>query len=83
MPDFISSLPINGVDGTLRNVKHRKTVGVAHLKTGSLRDARAMAGYIHAQSGQRYTFVAIINHPNAVQGDAALQALIEWAANDI
>lgn len=83
MPDFISSLPINGVDGTLRNVKQRKTVGAAHLKTGSLRDVNAMAGYIHASSGQRYTFVAIINHANAAQGSDALQALVKWAADDL
>jgi len=40
-------------------------LGRAHLKTGSLRDASGLAGYVLANSGRRYAFVAIVNHPNA------------------
>src|SRR5690606_5244212 len=42
MPEFVSSLAIAGVDGTMRRrLKDESTAGMAHLKTGSLRDVRA------------------------------------------
>jgi D-alanyl-D-alanine carboxypeptidase/D-alanyl-D-alanine-endopeptidase (penicillin-binding protein 4) len=76
MPELMSSLPISGVDGTMktRNVP----VGAAHMKTGLLEDTRAVAGYVLAASGKRYVVVAIINHPNARYGTGAHDALIEW-----
>ena len=76
MPELMASLPISGVDGTMkaRNVP----AGVAHMKTGMLEDTRAVAGYVLAASGKRYVVVAIINHPNASRGTAAHDALIEW-----
>ena len=40
MPDWFASLPISGVDGTL---KRSKAQAVAHLKTGSLRDVAGIA----------------------------------------
>jgi D-alanyl-D-alanine carboxypeptidase/D-alanyl-D-alanine-endopeptidase (penicillin-binding protein 4) len=76
MPELMASLPISGVDGTMkaRNVPS----GAAHMKTGMLEDTRAVAGYVLAASGRRYVVVAIINHPNASRGTAAHDALIEW-----
>jgi D-alanyl-D-alanine carboxypeptidase/D-alanyl-D-alanine-endopeptidase (penicillin-binding protein 4) len=76
MPELMASLPISGVDGTMkaRNVP----TGAAHMKTGMLEDTRAVAGYVLAASGKRYVVVAIINHPNASRGTAAHDALIEW-----
>jgi D-alanyl-D-alanine carboxypeptidase/D-alanyl-D-alanine-endopeptidase (penicillin-binding protein 4) len=79
MPELMSSLPILGVDGTLKR-SHSQAHGSAHLKTGSLRDVAAMAGYIDAASGKRYVLVAIANHPNANAARPALEALIEWVA---
>ena len=62
MPELMASLPISGVDGTMkaRNVPS----GAAHMKTGLLGDTRAVAGYVLAASGKRYVVVAIINHPS-------------------
>ena len=76
MPELMASLPISGVDGTMkaRNVP----VGAAHMKTGLLGDTRAVAGYVLAASGKRYVVVAIINHPNASRGTGAHDALLEW-----
>ncbi len=79
MPELLASLPINGTDGTLRR---NRASGAAHLKTGSLRDVAAVAGYVHGQSGKRYVLVAIINHGNANAARAAFAALIDWAARD-
>ena len=81
MPELVSSLPITGIDGTLKRVQGR-VVGAAHLKTGSLRDVAAMAGYVHAANGKRYVLVAIANHPNAAAVRPAIEALIDWTARE-
>jgi len=76
MPELMASLPLAGVDGTMR--KRNGAAGAAHIKTGLLADVRAIAGYVHAASGRRYVVVAIINHPNARNGQAAHDALLQW-----
>ncbi|MCA3219533.1 MAG: D-alanyl-D-alanine carboxypeptidase/D-alanyl-D-alanine-endopeptidase [Burkholderiales bacterium] len=76
MPEFVSSLPLVGVDGTMRN--RTGAVGNAHIKSGLLNDVRAVAGYVHAQSGRRYVVVALINHANAGAAQNAHDALVEW-----
>ena len=81
MPELMSSLPIAGVDGTMRR-NRSKAYGSAHIKTGSLRDVAAMAGYVHATSGRRYVLVAIANHANAGAVRPALDALLDWAVKD-
>ncbi len=78
MPELLSSLPITGQDGTLKPERWRAQ-GVAHLKTGSLRDVAAIAGVVHAEGGHRYMLVAIVNHPNAQASRPAFEALVEWA----
>ncbi|MDF1484599.1 D-alanyl-D-alanine carboxypeptidase/D-alanyl-D-alanine-endopeptidase [Ramlibacter sp. H39-3-26] len=81
MPELASSLPISGVDGTLRRSQTR-FVGAAHLKTGSLRDVAAVAGYVHAPSGRRYILVAFANHANAGALRPAFDALVDWTARE-
>jgi D-alanyl-D-alanine carboxypeptidase/D-alanyl-D-alanine-endopeptidase (penicillin-binding protein 4) len=76
MPEFISSLPLAGVDGTMK--KRNGAVGSAHIKTGMLADVRAIAGYVLAASGRRYAVVAIINHPNARDAQGVHDALLQW-----
>jgi serine-type D-Ala-D-Ala carboxypeptidase/endopeptidase (penicillin-binding protein 4) len=80
MPELMASLPLNGVDGTLRN--RRTLAGNAHLKTGSLRDVTALAGYVHGASGRRYVLVAIANHPAAEAARPVFDALLEWTVRD-
>ena len=82
MPELMASLPITGVDGTLRRSKSRVSQGWAHLKTGSLRDAAALAGYVHTTSGKRLVMVGVINHPNAAAARPALEALVDWAVKE-
>jgi D-alanyl-D-alanine carboxypeptidase/D-alanyl-D-alanine-endopeptidase (penicillin-binding protein 4) len=81
MPELMASLPVAGIDGTLRRTRG-KAVGLAHLKTGSLRDVLGVAGYVQGASGRRYILVAIANHPLAHAARPALEALIEWVARD-
>ncbi len=76
MPELMASLPISGVDGTMRT--RDVPTGAAHMKTGMLDDVRAVAGYLLAASGRRYVIVAFINHPNAGRAQRAHDALLEW-----
>ena len=80
MPELMSSLPIVGVDGTLR--RSAAPAGRAHLKTGSMRDVVAVAGYVLADSGRRYILVAVVNDPNAGAARPALDAAIDWVTHD-
>ncbi len=79
MPELLASLPVAGLDGTMR--RSRSSAGRAHLKTGSLRDVAATAGYVLAADGQRRILVALIQHPQANAARPALEALLLWAAN--
>ena len=79
MPELAASLPVMGVDGTLR--KRRQDIGLAHLKTGSLADVSGVAGYVDGPQGRRYVLVAIANHPRAAAIRSAVQALVDWAAH--
>ena len=83
---FTNSLAVAGVDGTAANMAKRgiavNALGNAQLKTGTLRDVAAVAGYANGKSGRRYSVVGIINHPNASAARPALDALVEWAVLD-
>ena len=79
MPEFVSSLPLAGVDGTMqRRLQDWPVAGHAHIKTGSLNDVRAIAGYVQAASGRQYAVVCIINHRNAPRGQEAQDLLLQW-----
>jgi D-alanyl-D-alanine carboxypeptidase/D-alanyl-D-alanine-endopeptidase (penicillin-binding protein 4) len=77
MPEFVSSMPLLGLDGTLRRRNRGESIaGQAHVKTGTLNDARAIAGYVLDASGRRWIVVMMINHPSAGQAQAAQDALL-------
>jgi D-alanyl-D-alanine carboxypeptidase/D-alanyl-D-alanine-endopeptidase (penicillin-binding protein 4) len=79
MPEFVSSLPLVGYDGTMRKrLRGEDVAGQAHIKTGSLNDVRSVAGYVQAASGKMYVVVCLINHPNAPAGQQAQDALLQW-----
>ena len=79
MPEFMSSMSLMGLDGTLRRRgKGESVAGQAHVKTGTLNDASAIAGYVLDQNGRRWIVVMMANHANAVQTQAAQDALINW-----
>ena len=83
---FVDSLAVAGVDGTVSRLAERSPqsplIGRAWLKTGSLRDVASVAGYVQGRSGRLYVVVGLVNHANAGKARAALQALLEWAAQD-
>ena len=83
---FANSLSIAGVDGTVTRMRERnptsEALGNAQLKTGTLNNVAALAGYATGRSGQRYSIVAIINHPNAGAARPALDKLVEWTVRE-
>ncbi len=80
MSELMSSMSVSGLDGTLR--RSRMAPGRAHLKTGSLRDVAAVAGFVLSHSGRRYVVVVIVNHTQANAARPAIDALVQWALRD-
>jgi D-alanyl-D-alanine carboxypeptidase/D-alanyl-D-alanine-endopeptidase (penicillin-binding protein 4) len=81
MPEFISSLPIVGIDGTMKKrLKESEASGRAHIKTGTLDGVKTAAGYALDAQGRRYVVSFLINHPRAQAGSAAIDALLLWVA---
>jgi D-alanyl-D-alanine carboxypeptidase/D-alanyl-D-alanine-endopeptidase (penicillin-binding protein 4) len=79
MPELLSSLPLAGVDGTLKKRLTNDTAsGRAHLKTGYLDNVRALAGYALDQGGERWIVVFLINDPRSHLGKPAMDALLQW-----
>ncbi len=62
--EFISSMPLTGMDGTMRKrLKRTAMAGEAHIKTGTLNTVRAIAGYSRDSNGNTWAVVAILNDP--------------------
>lgn len=81
MPELMSSLPLAGVDGTLKKrLGDSAASGRAHLKTGYLEGVRAIAGYVLDSSGKRWVVVFLINDQKSRQGKPAMDALLRWVA---
>ncbi len=89
-PEFLSSLPIAGIDGTLRrrlaNGPDDSAPGGAtppkRLKTGTLRNVVSLAGTLPDAAGQPLVVVAILNddehRPIALR--PLLDSIVEWIA---
>jgi D-alanyl-D-alanine carboxypeptidase/D-alanyl-D-alanine-endopeptidase (penicillin-binding protein 4) len=79
MPEFFASLPVVGLDGTMKNrLRADGVAGHAHIKTGTLADARAIAGYVDSARGRRYVVVCIVNDAQAERARGFQDALINW-----
>jgi len=79
--EFQASLPLSAVDGTLRRrFRSPDMEGRLRMKTGSLQDVSALAGYVNAASGRTYVAVIILNHPGAElgAGESVQAALVNW-----
>ncbi len=79
MPEFMASLSLVGVDGTLRRrVRGESVAGQAHLKTGTLNDSRCLAGYVLDANGKRWIVVLLVNGANAGSLQSAQDGLLQW-----
>ncbi|MDG9884454.1 D-alanyl-D-alanine carboxypeptidase/D-alanyl-D-alanine-endopeptidase [Pseudomonas putida CSV86] len=77
--EFISSLPLTGMDGTMRKrLKRTAMAGEAHIKTGTLNTVRAIAGFSRDSNGTTWAVTAILNDPRPWGASAVLdQVLLE------
>ena len=79
MPEFIASLPLLSVDGTMqKRLKGQDISGQAHIKTGSLDQVRAIAGYVQDRRGRLAIVVFLINHGRAAESQVAQDKLLKW-----
>ena len=79
-PWFEASLPVVGIDGTMKTrLRMDPVAGQAQIKTGTLQNVRAIAGYVTAASGRRYALSLMIN--GKYPAERALHAqdeLLRW-----
>jgi D-alanyl-D-alanine carboxypeptidase/D-alanyl-D-alanine-endopeptidase (penicillin-binding protein 4) len=83
-PEFLASLPIVAVDGAMRRrLRDSAAAERGRIKTGTLRDVSAIAGYVKDDGNETYLVVAMVNHELAVKQVARpiLDALVEWVAD--
>lgn len=75
--EFISSMPVAALDGTMRKRLHNTGVaGKAHIKTGTLNTVRAIAGYSRDNDGNTWAVVAILNHPRPWGASSVLDQVL-------
>jgi len=75
--EFISSMPVAALDGTMRKRLHNTGVaGKAHIKTGTLNNVRAIAGYSRDNDGNTWAVVAILNHPRPWGASSVLDQIL-------
>jgi D-alanyl-D-alanine carboxypeptidase/D-alanyl-D-alanine-endopeptidase (penicillin-binding protein 4) len=82
MPEFLASLSLPGIDGTLVNRFRKDDIrGRSHLKTGTLDYVTAIAGYMLNRDGKRLVIVVQHNGKKAGAGRGAKiqDALLRWS----
>lgn len=76
--ELMRSMAVLGVDGTVKG-RLKNLAGRGKFKTGTLRDVRALAGYLTAANGQTYV-VALLHNDASIRATAkeAHDDLVEW-----
>jgi D-alanyl-D-alanine carboxypeptidase/D-alanyl-D-alanine-endopeptidase (penicillin-binding protein 4) len=80
-PEFLATLPLGGLDGTLRKRFNRiRDPSRIRMKTGTLNGVSSIAGYVTGDSGKTYSVVIMVNHQGAQYGpgEAIQGAVIDW-----
>jgi len=79
-PEFMASLPLAGLDGTLRSRMKSTPAGAVRLKTGHIDGVSGVAGYVTSPAGKTYVLVSLVNSPRADYGAAepVHAALVSW-----
>jgi serine-type D-Ala-D-Ala carboxypeptidase/endopeptidase (penicillin-binding protein 4) len=82
--EFISTLPVAGVDGTLEDrMRNSAASGLLEAKTGAIEHVRALAGYATTLRGESLAFAIFCNNdpqhgPDATSAlDAIASAMVE------
>jgi len=78
---FRESLPVAGVDGTLRNrMKGTAAARNARAKTGTLRYVNTLSGYVTSKAGENLVFSLMLNNYEGEAGRAALDDVVVMLA---
>lgn len=81
MGELLGALPAAGVDGTLwRRYRNTPWSGEMHLKTGTLRDTRALAGFGRNANNQHFVVVIFINGLGIPRStaDRLFKSVLDW-----
>lgn len=84
MPELLASMSIAGVDGTTRRRLRREPIaGRAHLKTGTVRDASCIAGFVLDRDDRRWIVAVLVNGRDgqvlgAWRGHAVHHEILRW-----
>jgi D-alanyl-D-alanine carboxypeptidase/D-alanyl-D-alanine-endopeptidase (penicillin-binding protein 4) len=83
---YLDALPIAGVDGTLRNrMKGTRAEGNVRAKTGTLRWANGLSGYVTTAAGERLAFSLVLNRYAGTTAEnsarAELDRIAVWLAD--
>ncbi len=84
-PEFLASLPLAGLDGTLRNRMKSSPEGSVRLKTGHIDGVSAVAGFVTPASGKPYVLVSMVNDSRADfgAGEPVHAAMVTWMLNNL
>lgn len=80
-PEFFSSLPLVGVDGTVRKrLKGIIPPGSARIKTGIIDDVRSMAGFVKSKNNKNYIIVSLQNYKGVQNtiGTLVQDEVLKW-----
>jgi len=79
-PEFIASLPLAGIDGTLRSRMKTSAAGSVRMKTGHLDGVTGVAGYVTTPAGKTFVLVSLVNDSRADYGagEPIHAALVSW-----
>ncbi|MBE7501972.1 MAG: D-alanyl-D-alanine carboxypeptidase/D-alanyl-D-alanine-endopeptidase [Verrucomicrobiales bacterium] len=78
---FTNSLPVAGVDGTLRTrLRGSAAEGNLHGKTGTLSGVNSLAGYVTTVAGEPLVFALMLNHYTGGPGDRPARAELDELA---
>lgn len=83
-PEYLASLPLAGMDGTLRSRMKNSPAGAVRLKTGHLDGVSGVAGYVTASTGKTFVLVSLVNNVRADFGAAepVHAALVAWVLDN-
>jgi len=80
-PEYFSSLPLVGVDGTVRKrLKGIIPPGNARIKTGIIDNVRSMAGYVKSKNNKNYIIVSLQNYKGIqnTTGTLVQDEVLKW-----
>jgi D-alanyl-D-alanine carboxypeptidase/D-alanyl-D-alanine-endopeptidase (penicillin-binding protein 4) len=78
---WLNALSVAGIDGTIkRRFRHSVAKGRAWMKTGTLNNAKNIAGFVRGKSGKMYVLAVLYNGREHWKGSTLQNQIIEWLA---